>query len=206
MRPPLACALFFALVSPSGTARGQENNLLVLDPPQQSIVVGEDVELDLLMDFLDTTVGGAVTVSVDPAILAIDSIVFDPEGNLGDQLDFRCPTDPQAANPVPCPDDPSFLSFGSFGGLDGMRSVARLRFTPHTVGTTEISVDEAFAFSDVVGGALPVSFAFATVHVPEPARDLLAVLALATCAVTARPGRAKTFTIQPAGHPRADHL
>ncbi len=128
---------------------------------------GESVSLDLRLDFLDTTVGGGVSVLLDPALLQLDALTFGAA--LGDSPPLRCA--PAAAAPpvAPCPGDPAALGFGSLAGLSGGRLVATLELTALANGTSSPGVALSSPFSDTTGEPLDVVF------VPEPGR--LAMLA-----------------------------
>lgn len=158
-------------------------NILSLEPPSASAAVGDPLELTLRMDFDDTTVGGGITLDYDSAVLALDSISF--TGAIGDDPDFRCPTDPDATSPVPCPSDADFLSFGSFSGITGEGAVATIAWDPVGPGTTAIDLLETNTFSSTMGSELDVTFEGATATVvPEP--GTLALLGVGVAALGAR--------------------
>lgn len=131
--------------------------------------VGQLIPVTLTMSFDDVTVGGAIAVDSDLAILRLASVTF--SSALGDDPDFRCPTDPSAANPVTCPADSEFISFGTVSGLQGDMLVATLLFEAIgvSVGETTIAIMLARDFSDPVGSPLDVTFGSAgLVITPEP--------------------------------------
>lgn len=136
---------------------------------------GHSVALDLRMDFLDTTVGGGVTVLLDPARLQLDAVVFDSA--LGDEPALRCgPTAPL----VTCPGSPDAVGFGALAGLSGSRRVATLQLTALTDGTSGSGVGGALPFSDATGDPLEV------VYLPEPHGLVLLGAALAQLALLHR--------------------
>lgn len=149
-----------------------------LEPLYQISVVNQDqLFLDLNMSFNDETVGGGIDLVFDSAVLALVEVVFD--AGLGDDPEFRCPTDPAAANPVDCSlSGPDFVSFGGFFPITGDRRVATLEFAAIATGTSAIDFDIALEFSDAVGQPL---------EVPEPAFGWAGVLA--TLAVLSRSSR-----------------
>lgn len=141
-------------------------------------------ELELAMSFDDLTVGGAFTLSFDPAVVELqpDGVVF--AGGLGDDPTFRCPEQPETQ--IPCPQDPEFVSFGGQAGIDGQRLIATLHF--RAIGeagdSTLVSASLASPFSDGIGQPLAVEFSGAQVRiVPEPT-----VLALLLSGLTALAG------------------
>lgn len=173
---PLALALVLA----SGAARAL--NELRLEPSETAASPGEDFELTLSLAFDETTVGGAVGVSYDPAVLDLRSVAFDAA--LPDDPDFRCPS---AALPgsVACPADPGFVSFGSVDGLPtgGPLSVAELRLAALAPGTSAVDLALASPFADTAGVPLGVSLGGTAVRVvPEPSAAALVGTGLALLA------------------------
>ncbi len=135
----------------------------------------QQLELDLRMGFLDTTVGGGASLLLDPALLQLDAVTFD--AGLGDDAALRCgPTAPLAA----CPGSAWGLGFGALTGLAGDRRVATLRLTALAHGTSSPGVGAALPFSDATGEPLEV------VYLPEPHALVLLGAALAQLAALHR--------------------
>lgn len=170
------CVVIVAAV-PLTSARA--DNTLALGPASQQAVLGGVVQLSLSMDFDDVTLGGAVIIDFDPAILELVTIGFD--SNLGDDPSFRCPAAAAEPTPPSCPDRIDFVSFGSFDGLQGTRVIATLVFSAVDIGTSEVVPEVERPFSDPVGAPLSISASAAVVTVvPEPlGRDgLVAIVAI----------------------------
>ena len=171
MRNRIATTLATVLIALLWAAGAQALNILRLDPVQQDVGLGDQAFLTLTMNFDDTTLGGGILFGDSLGILSLSSIAFD--GNLPDDPDFRCPGSPV----VLCPTDPNFLSFGTFAGVSGPHTVARLTFDTHDLGSTEVRITIDRSFSDGVGNPLEVMTASATINViPEP--STFALLAL----------------------------
>ncbi len=141
-----ASALWLA-ISPGAA---QATNILSLEPAAQAVRVGGIAVFELKMDFSDLTLGGAVTVGFDPAILSLSSIAFNDL--LPDDPDFRCP----GSEVIPCPADPNFVSLGTFAGISGVHTIATLAFEVQAVGTSSVSLEIANSFSDALGSPLEV--------------------------------------------------
>jgi hypothetical protein len=134
------------------------------EPLEEVTVQAEDsIFLDLQRRFEDLAVGGAINLVFDPEILQVADVTF----NNGDDRDYRCPTDPTALQPVPCPTDETFISFGSRDGISRSGVVATIEFRVLASGTTSIGFDVASPFSDVFGDPLTL---------PEPRFGLWAGL------------------------------
>jgi hypothetical protein len=165
-----------SLHAPLGIASG--GNILFFTLPGQSSPVSqvsataeEPLFLDLHMSFEDTTVGGGIDLVFDSGVLSFIDGVFD-EG-LGDDPNFRCPTDPTASAPVDCtPNGPNFVSFGGFPGITGDQLVVTLEFFATSTGNSPIDFTVTSPFSDPSGQPI---------EVPEPGLAWMA--AIATLAV-----------------------
>ncbi|MFP6639443.1 MAG: thrombospondin type 3 repeat-containing protein, partial [Myxococcota bacterium] len=160
------------LASPS-----QAQNTLELATTSPS--AGLEIQVELRMDFSETTVGGGVTLAFDPSALVVEGIEFDP--SLGDDPDFRCP----GSQEIACPLDPTFISFGSVAGLSGQKTiaVATLRFLEFA--PTPISLQPASAFGGMDGSELSTQLSGVVVEggIPVPSlspgfASLLAVILL----------------------------
>jgi len=163
-------------------------NILSLSTTTPTVDVGDPVQLTLGMSFDEVTLGGGVRLSFDDTLLSLTSISFG--GALGDDPDFRCPSDAGASNPVACPSDPNFISFGGFAGLSGDRTVAMitLQALAPSGGATMIDLLPDRAFSDSVGSPLTVSLTGTSVVVtPEPGTVALLGLGVASLAALRRP-------------------
>lgn len=112
-----------------------------------------EVQIELQMDFSDTTVGGAVALTYDSNAVVVDSVEFNPA--LGDDADFQCP----GSSEITCPAGVDFVSFGSVVGLSGQATVATL--TVHLVGAdaATLGLESGSDFAAVGGAALVVSLA-----------------------------------------------
>ena len=150
------------------------NNVLFFTLPGQASPVSqvsatdqESLFLDLHMSFSDTTVGGGIDLVFDSRVLSFIDGVFDNE--LGDDPNFRCPTDPFAPQPVDCtPNGPNFVSFGGFPGITGDHLVVMLEFLATATGDSPIDFIVTSPISDPFGQPL---------EVPEPGFAWLAALA-----------------------------
>jgi hypothetical protein len=111
-------------------ARASAMNILLLDPASSRVDLSETFQITLSMAFDDVTLGGQVRIAFDGGVLDLLSIQFD--AGLGDDLDFRCPTDPGAGSPVTCPPDENVLGFGT---------IAVLTFQVVGLGETQVSAE-----------------------------------------------------------------
>jgi len=165
-------------------------NIVSLQPvgfdPATPVPIGQNVEFSLEMAFTDTTLGGGVTITFDSAVFSLVSIVFDA-GFTVDDKDFRCPTDPTAPNPVSCPANPAFVSWGNFAGLTGTHNVARVTLEAITLGEVEVTPEVTATFSSPMGQPLPVG----TIGVPEPGATVLLLAFVAGAAVRRYASRAQ---------------
>jgi hypothetical protein len=181
----LACAaLFLAVLLIGGNASAA--NVLRFLPDQQTVDASAgSVQVDLQMEFDDTTLGGGIQLAFDDAILGLPTITFDAA--LGDDADFRCPLD---TNPT-CPSDPLFASWGTFGGLTGAKTVLSLVLPLLAEGSTQLSASIVNEFSDSGGTPLDVTIVPAAITVvPEPSTGLLLALGLTGLALPGRRSRA----------------
>lgn len=184
-----ACLATLALVllvgGPAAAAQ-----IVALSPPVQGVAPGAQLSLALEMDFDEPTVGGGVEIGFDPAALELVAFAFD--GALGDDPALRlfCPG---AAPGCGAFDGPGLLvAFGQITGLAGSRVVGELTFRALALGSTAVTLGPNDApagpfFSAASGLEQDVSFAGATVQVPEPAT--LALVAAGLLALGARPAR-----------------
>ncbi len=173
MRNRIATTLATLLIVLLWAAGAQALNILGLDPVQQDVRLGDQAFLDLRMNFDDETLGGGIVLDYDMGIVWLSSTTFDD--NLPDDPDFRCP----GSSVVPCPPDPNFLSYGTFAGIAGQHTVARLTFDTHALGSTEvrIAIERPFADGVELGMSLDVMTASATINViPEPSTFALVAL------------------------------
>ena len=125
-----------------------------------------EVQIELQMDFSDTTVGGAVVLAYDSDALVVDGIEFNSE--LGNDPDFQCP----GSAGIVCPADVDFVSFGSILGLSGQATIATL--SVHLVGSNAatLGLGTGSPFAGVGGSELAVSLTGVEVEpgVPVPPR------------------------------------
>ena len=123
-----------------------------------------EVQIELQMDFSDTTVGGAVVLAYDSDALVVDGIEFNSE--LGSDPDFQCP----GSAGIVCPADADFVSFGSILGLSGQATIATL--SVHLVGSNAatLGLGAGSPFAGVGGAELAVSLTGVEVEpgVPVP--------------------------------------
>ena len=151
------------------------NNVLFFSLPGQStpisqvsVTAAETLFLDLHMSFNDTTVGGGIDLLYDSGVLSFIDGVFDDL--LGDNPNFRCPTDQMASNPVDCtPNGPDFVSFGGLPGITGDKLVVTLEFAATATGSSSIEFAVTSPFSDTMGSPIDV---------PEPSSGGLAAIAV----------------------------
>lgn len=81
--------MMFAAVAALGSATAVDAALVGIDPGSQSIGVGQEVTIDLVVSELTETIGGfSAVISFDPALLAGVSFVVDPDGYFADPLDL----------------------------------------------------------------------------------------------------------------------
>ncbi len=138
----------------------------------------ESIPVDLSINFDDPTVGGAVNIGFDDRVATLESFVFSPEFTADDPT-FRCPNPNPQPGDVPCPDDPTFVSFGSFNGISGENLVGTAVFRTlidTLFGESFVDVSQNRAFSDLTGSPLEVSFnreGLVTTPIPEPSTALL---------------------------------
>ncbi|MEE3327277.1 MAG: proprotein convertase P-domain-containing protein [Myxococcota bacterium] len=141
--------LAWALISALGAEPAEAQNALSL--AIRSVAPNGELQVELNMDFSDTTVGGAVALNYDSSAIVIDSIEFNPE--LNDDPDFRCP----GSSEIPCPSGVDFLSFGSVTGLSGEVTVAILTAQSLGEGPAQLDLAPGSPFSGVGGANLTVS-------------------------------------------------
>ncbi|MFP8878466.1 MAG: cohesin domain-containing protein, partial [Myxococcota bacterium] len=134
-------------MAPAGRVQAQNSLSLQATPTQ--VTVGEQFQVSLNMDFSDSTAGGGVTLTYDPAGLSLDSIAL----GIGD-TDFQCP----GSAAVACPNDPDYISFGGVTGLTGQATVATITFTSAASGTLVMALEPTNPFGGVGGGELAVDF------------------------------------------------
>ncbi len=102
----------------------------------EPIHVGDDVSLDLKMDFTDNpTDGGAIDVFYDASLLEL--ISYTPE-SLGDPAFAHIPDEQ--------PGKLNGIAFGAFGGLSGPAKIGTLVFQALTTGITELTLAENTLF------------------------------------------------------------
>jgi hypothetical protein len=139
---------------------------------QVSVVAQESLFLDLHMSFTDSMIGGGIDLVFEPGVLSFIDGVFDD--GLGDEPNFRCPTDPTAPAPIDClPKGPNFVSWAvggpEFTPITGDHLVVSLEFAAIATGSSPIEFTVTSPFSDPSGQPLTV--------VPEPHFAGLAALA-----------------------------
>ena len=130
----------------AGVAAAQ--NSIALEAATAQVAVGQPFAVDLNANFSTASVGGAVALVYDPALLSLDSVAF----TAGD-ADFQCP----GSLVISCPADPNYLSWGDVAGFSGATGVATLTFTPLDTGIISIGLQSADAFGAVGGGEVPMT-------------------------------------------------
>lgn len=106
---------------------------LSLNTPEP-IHAGDDVSLDLNMDFTDEeTVGGGVDISIGTNLQFVS---FDYDPNFGDDPAFRFPIDTTTPGVIQA------LSFGAFGGLRGPATVGTLILRALSPGAANLTLEE----------------------------------------------------------------
>ncbi len=103
-----------------------------LTPAFQTGLVGDVVELELVMDFTDDpTLGGGIDIFYDDGLLSFASFVFSPE--LGDDPALR-------RLPDELDGELNGLAFGNIDGLSGPSTVGTLSFTALGEGTSPLTM------------------------------------------------------------------
>lgn len=177
---PVPRWLFVVAASIAWTAAPTWGDGVRLLPAQVSVPVGAQAHVELVLESEAGTLGGALQLEFDGAVLELASIEFDDATG---EPDFRCPTHPAANEPIPCPADGHFVSFGAFGGIPaGTHTIATLTFDALAPGQDTVSASVASPFADPLdlGAPLSVSIEGANVIVPEGGSVALATLLLAT--------------------------
>lgn len=162
-------AMLAAAARPAGrTAVSRSPAQIWLSPPAVETFVGEQVSIEVRMDFsTDPTIGGSFVVNFDPEALRYDGFVFSDD--LGDDPAFRF-----APEDVTEPGVVDFIAFGNFNGVGGPAPVGTLTFT--ALGGDKSTVLPADG-SDTLGGpflsaqtfdVLEVNFSGATVTQGPP--------------------------------------
>lgn len=172
MRRAVGLCLAVALLQ--GISQAASANQIELDAARAVLGLDETVEVEILLDFSDATVGGELEIVFDDAVLELLSASFDP--GLGDDPDFRCNLGTGLCPPGAGGD---FLAFGSFSGIAGRRGLASLFFRAVGPGQTRVAAAPR-AFSDELGGEISGIGVVPTgliEVVPEPAAALLLGLA-----------------------------
>lgn len=156
-------------------------NVLSLTPLATVAPPGSKVVLEIRMDFVQETVGGAFDLHYDGDLLQFQDFHYDPRFLL-DHVDpdfLLVPDNCVAGGSGTGGCDPgdyelNALGFGNFDGIIGSYVVARITFTTLQPGTAEVQLaatDSPFGgFSDIMGEELTVIYNGAKVLItPIPA-------------------------------------
>ena len=155
---------------------------LTLTPSANTVAVGDQLQLDISMDFSDNpTLGGAIDISYDASLFDFISFSFDP----------AFPTDPglsspgNAGNPILSAGSIQNIGFGEFfNGLDGPYVVGTLIFSSTQTGIGQFSISEnvlplgGFISLDGLSEIDPEMFGASVAVVPLPASALFFISGL----------------------------
>lgn len=128
-------SILFSVILALYMAIGQAQAATVsLSPLSQSVALGNQVSLQLNMDFgSDPTLGGGVDILYNSSLLSFSSFTF--SSGLGDDPAFRRQPDLQT-NKL------NGIAFGNFGGLGGSRVVGTLVFDTLGAGAVNLTLAE----------------------------------------------------------------
>jgi hypothetical protein len=162
--------LITAVILVLGSSPAYALNVISLDPAVQSVEVGSEFMVDLMMDFDDVTVGGGVEITLDP-LLTFLSFDFDPAFTANFGL-----TGPLAGETV----QPLEIGFGWFlltpvGGATGTYTVGQLTFRAEASSASQVISTAGSAltpgpfFGPGSGTPMSVQFGQASVTISSPA-------------------------------------
>lgn len=104
---------------------------ITLSPATATANVGEQIVFNIDMDFTgDPTLGGGFDILFDDILHFVS---FEFNAALGDEAAFRRAPDVLVGTLAG-------IGFGSFGGLDGVRTIGELTLSGTTVGTATVSL------------------------------------------------------------------
>lgn len=182
-----------AAVAALGMAAATANaNIVSLSPLQSVVAVGQEVEVEVRMDFLDLTVGGGIDLFYDSGLLSFVSFEFDADflANVADP-DFtyapdNCFADGATFGGCSVGDgELNGLGVGSFDGITGLHVIGTAVFEALDLGASIISLaatdsDLGPFISAVDASELIVAYNQAKVRVvPVPAAVWLLLSAMA---------------------------
>lgn len=165
--------LFFSILALYMVSGQAQAATISLTPLNQNVVLGDQVTLQLNMDFgSDDTLGGGFDVFYNHSLLSFSSFTFN--SGLGDDHGFRRQPDFQL-------DKLNGIAFGNFNGLGGSRMVGTFVFNTLGAGHVDISLAENNAptggfFSAITFDPQIVTYSGALVNVtsvPVPAAGWL---------------------------------
>lgn len=176
---PLAAALMGATLATSANA-----NVIDFEDPAQTAFVGDHVSFDISIDFIQSTVGGALDVLYDSSLLSFVSWEFNDSflASVADP-DFsvfpdNCFSDGAAIGGCSVGDaELNGIGFGSFDGIVGTHIIGTLTFEALDIGAAVLTMStndapwEGF-FSAVDASELVVVYGSGKVHIqaiPLPA-------------------------------------
>jgi len=167
----LTLTVMFGLCLSAG--RASANTISVL-PAVNNVNVGDLLTVNIQGDFTDTTLGGGLDVTWDPAIISLPSLADVAITLPGADPSF---TDKGTWSPGKLAN----IFSGNFGGFSGVFDFASISFTVVGEGTTNIDIaglDVTNPWGDMFGGSLNPSITFnaasvVATAVPEPGSLLL---------------------------------
>lgn len=128
------CALLAAIPMLCLISGQVQATTVSLNPLTQNVALGNQVSLQLNMDFSgDPTLGGGVDILYNSSLLSFVSFTFDP--GLGDDPDFQLQPDVLL-------NELNGLAFGSFDGIEGPSLVGTLIFDTIGAGLADLTLVE----------------------------------------------------------------
>ena len=167
-----------------GSTSAHSLNIISLSSVSESVQVGSDFAIDVLMDFDEVTIGGGLEITFDSSELTFLTFRFDQ--NFTANFGTLAPADGETVLPleIAC----GWLDFSGGGGPTVPTTVGQLTFRAEGPGPVAIvmtlpsgSNPGPYYSPGNSGGALDVAFGSASLSVlpvPEPESALLLVIGL----------------------------